>query len=96
VYNVTEHRLGSRVASNVTVSGSPTLLASQNLNRKSLVLQNNGSTNVYIGNSTVSASGANQGLTLAAGALFTDTSSSDSWFGVTGGATSTVHVEETS
>jgi hypothetical protein len=96
MYNVVEHRLGSRTSANVSVGGSPTLLASQNLNRKSLVLQNNGSTNVYIGDSSVTASGPSQGLVLAAGQTFSDTTSSGAWFAVTGGTTSTVLVLETS
>jgi hypothetical protein len=96
MYNVTEHRLGNRTAANVGVGGSPTLLAAANLNRRSLVIQNNGSTNVYLGGSSVSAGGANQGLTLASGAMFTDISSSDAWYAVTGGTTSTVTVVETS
>jgi hypothetical protein len=96
MFNIGEHRLGNRVASNVSVTGSPTLLASQNPNRKSLVIQNNGSTNVYLGDANVSASGPAQGLVLAAGQMFTDSTSSGAWYGISGGTTSAVLVLETS
>ena len=93
---ISTQRLGTRTASNVSVTAAATQLAAANTNRKSLVLQNNGSVTVYLGNASVAASGPVQGLTLAVGASFVDTTSGDAWFAVTSSSAATIHVEETS
>ena len=86
---------GLRVETNVTVGGSPTLLAKQNGNRKSITFQNQGGSTVFIGYANVAASGANTGYALFTGTTFTDNASDGEWWGITSGSM-LVHVIEVS
>lgn len=82
---------GGRVPSNVSVTGTATLLIASG-GRKSVTFQNQGSVDVYLGASGVTTSGATAGYKLAAGASITDTGSNDAWYGITAGTTANVHV----
>lgn len=67
---------------NYTVGTAIVQLTKVNTQRKSLVIQNNGGGTVYLGSSTVAASGANSGYQLAAGATFTDNSTNTDWWSI--------------
>ena len=57
----------------VTVSNSATLIIAANSNRKKVVITNNGTSNIYLGNdNTVTASGATMGLKIAPNGVYED------------------------
>lgn len=85
-------RKGARSESNVTVGTAAVLLVSYNVNRKSVMFQNNGTAVVYLGPANVTASGATAGYALAAGVTFTDNASDREWWAISGTAGQTVHV----
>lgn len=88
---------GKRIVSNVAVSGSsPTLLVAANPSRKTLAIQNQGAVTVYIGDSTVTTSGATTGYALAAGTTFVDNASSSAWYAVPASSTAQIYCLEVS
>lgn len=56
--------------------------------------QNQGSVTVFIGPSTVTASGPTAGYALFAGETFSDNASNEPWFGITASGSAPVHVIE--
>jgi hypothetical protein len=94
MFNIVNFRKGSRVHSNVTVGATPTLIVPANGNRKGVTIANNGAAVVFLGTASVSASGPNSGLQLAAGITLTDNASDREWYGVTAGTSVTVHALE--
>jgi hypothetical protein len=88
---------GTGVPSNVTVGTSPVMLVQPNVNRGSLIIQNQGSVTVYLGiDSTVSATGSTRGYALFAGATFTDDATAGAWWAVSGTAGQIVNLLEVS
>ncbi len=89
---------GTRTHRTVAVGTAPTLLADRNNNRRLVHLQNQSSdTPIYLGKSgDVTSTGANTGMLLAPGAMFTDAVSIDPWVAKTAGGNVTVHVVEVS
>ena len=86
--------LGERHHSVVTVGTTAVQLAPQRMNRKALLIANLGTAQVFLGPSTVAASGPNAGIPLAAGALLVDSYSSDPWFAITASGSVPVHACE--
>jgi len=83
----------------VTVTTSPTRLCVKNLARKGLRIQNiDASNTVYLGGSSVQASGEKQGMQLLAGQLISwnkeDEDVTYAWYGIVGAGTANVIVTE--
>jgi hypothetical protein len=74
--------LGTLNRALVTVGTSLALLAAVNGNPKLRQVQNQGTAAVFLGPSSVAASGAHQGFSLAAGTMYRDGASADAWYGI--------------
>ena len=88
-------RKGTRTHTNYTAGGAAVQIALSNRNRKSIVIQNQGSGVVYVGGANVATSGATRGYAIFAGLTFTDNASDGEWW-VIAGASQVVHVIEVS
>jgi hypothetical protein len=92
---LTSPQLGSRRLTVVAVGATAVKIAAAHANRKGPVLiQNQGSSPVFLGPATVAAAGANVGYSLAAGATYTDVPSGDELWGITASGTCTVVLVE--
>jgi hypothetical protein len=88
---------GTRVTTNVNVSGgSPTLLVAANPNRKTLVIQNQGSVTVFLGDANVGTTGADTGFALFAGTAFVDNASTTAWYAVPASSNANINLLEVS
>lgn len=88
-------RKGKRTGTNISVGSSSAVQIAQNNNsRKSLIIQNQGSQTVYIGDSTVTNSGATRGYALFSGNTFTDNASDEEWWAVGASSTNNLYVLE--
>lgn len=88
----------STVASNksnhnqITISNSPTLILAQNIARRSLLIRNQGATDMYVGNSAVSVS---SGVLLKASEVLILDRSYAAWYGIVSAGTTTAgYIEE--
>jgi hypothetical protein len=87
--------LGSRRLTVVAVGTTAVRIASAHANRKGPIqIQNQGTTTVYLGPSTVAAAGASVGYSLAAGGTYTDVPSGDELWGITASGTCNVVLVE--
>jgi hypothetical protein len=84
-------RKGHRTHTNISAGATATQAVPDNVNRKSVSFQNQGTGPVFVGPSGVTISGANVGFQIPAGATFTDNASAEAWFIVASAATP-VHV----
>lgn len=93
---LTTSKKGVLTTSNVSVETGATIrLIAANGNRKSLILQNQGSGTVFIGaTSTVAISGTARGYALFTGASFTDDATAGEWWAISGTGTNIVNVQE--
>jgi hypothetical protein len=92
---LTAPQLGSRRLTVVAVGTTAVKIAVAHPNRKGPILvQNQGTTTIYLGPSTVAAAGASVGYSLAAGATYTDVPSGDELWGITASGTCTVLLVE--
>jgi hypothetical protein len=97
MWGMTEVRKGTRTVTSVSVgTGSAVQLAKLNTNRKSLLVQNQGAQNIFIGPSTVTISGPTTGYLVAAGTTFTDNASADELWALSSSGTQIVSVVEVS
>jgi hypothetical protein len=87
---------GTATRTNVSVTGSRAAIAVLNGNRKSLMIQNQGTDTVFLGGSDVATSGAGRGYALFAGATFTDDATNTEWWAVANSGTQILHIEEVS
>lgn len=89
---VVAQRKGSKTTmGQVSVTGTETPILAANANRKSCTITNTSGVNVFLGNTTgVTVSG----YILAPGATVMDSSSTDAWYGITGGTTALLAVIE--
>lgn len=78
----------------VTVGTTPTLIAAANAAAIGRLLKNNGAATVFVGGSTVAASGADEGWAIAAGAEYVDGVSVGAIYGIVAAGTASVKVFE--
>jgi hypothetical protein len=87
---------GRRTHTNITVDTNAAALLVDNPNRKSLILQNQGSVTVFLGKLGVSQTGATRGYAMAAGTSFTDDASFEAWYAIAASGSAIVHIIEVS
>lgn len=78
----------------VSVTTSATLISDSNPNWQGRIFKNEGAVTVFLGDSTVTASGADEGWELAAGLEFPDTLSNGKIYGIVSAGTADVKVWE--
>lgn len=78
----------------VSVTTAATLLSDSNPNFTGRIFKNEGAVTVYLGTSTVTAAGADQGYPVAAGAEFPDTLSNGVIYAIVAAGTADVKVWE--
>lgn len=92
---LTTPRKGTPTMNNIVVgSGAAVQLIKPNRNRISVMFQNQGTVNVFLGTSTVTASGTTTGYLLAPGTIFTDNATNVDWWGIAASASANVTVME--
>lgn len=70
---VSGHSLTNSTSSSVIVSNTAILIIASNPQRKSLIISNNGSTNIYLGaTNTIASSGANMGIKILPNGTYMD------------------------
>lgn len=84
---------GTNQFTTVSPTISATLIVNSNANRTSLLIYNAGSATVYLGKSGSMTTG--NGVPLLPNANIEDTESTDSWYGITDGATGDLRIIET-
>lgn len=92
--SLTVSQKGYRVHTNITVGESAGAIVAENGNRKSLIIQNQGSVTVFIGPFGVDTSGSARGYALVAGASFTDDASRQEWWAIASSSTAILHIVE--
>lgn len=95
-FMLTVARKGKRTHTNVTIPNTQAAIVVDNVNRKSLIIQNQGSETVFLGKQGVAISGANRGYALAAGTSFTDDASDEAWWAISTSTNNILHVVEVS